>query len=106
MKTLNRVLSAALLSATLVAGSAGLAQAGSFNSISDIQPSTGRAEAPLVAHRVLATTNTVSGMAVVYSAEELPVASIGPRDVSEGALDAESYVGGKTVEAAPQLAQR
>lgn len=105
MITLNKVVSAAVLSASLVAGSAGLAQAGNFNSISDIQPSAGRAPSALTAHRVLDTVNAASGMKIIYSSEVLPVAPIGPRDVSERALAVESYRP-TARSAAPQLSQR
>jgi hypothetical protein len=105
MTTFNKVFSAAVLSASLVAGTAGLAQAGTFNTISDIQPSAGRAPSALTAHRVVDTVNTASGMKIIYSSEVLPVDTIGPRDVSEHALSLESY-SPAAGSAAPQLSQR
>lgn len=105
MTTFANVFSAAVLSASLVAGFAGLAQAGSFNSISDIQPSAGRAPSALTAHRVIDTVQTASGMKIIYSDQVLPVGNIGPRDVSEHALAAESY-GPAVGTSAPQISQR
>jgi hypothetical protein len=93
MTTFNRVLSAALLSASLVAGTAGIAQAHGFDGINAYQPTSVRPATPLLQHRVLATENTVNGIKIIYGTETTPVAYIGPRDVSESALKAEAYVG-------------
>jgi hypothetical protein len=91
MTTFSKVISAAVLSASLVAGTAGLAQARDLKTLADILPSTGRAPTPLTAHRVIDTVNTASGMKIIYSDEVLPVSAIGPRDVSEHSLTLESY---------------
>ena len=88
MTKYSRLLSAALLSASLAVMGASASQAASAG---DHQPNDGQMGSPLVAHRVISTTNIANGVAVTYSNETLPVAAIGPRDANEQALTAADY---------------
>ncbi|SIS74840.1 hypothetical protein [Insolitispirillum peregrinum] len=101
MTKYSRLLSAALLSASLAVVGASAAQAASAG---DHQPDDGQMGSPLVAHRVISTTNIANGVAVTYSKETLPVAAIGPRDANEQALNAADYGLKATRTVAPQLA--
>lgn len=91
MTAVNRFVSALALGGVLAAAAIP-AQAGSLQGAVDVVPTLDESvKAPLVSRDVIGTKSSAKGMSIIYSDHARAVAPIGPRDVSNAALNAASY---------------